>query len=159
GMVGRPPFSPDDLIDISVDDAGRVSVSLDQSFSRPPQLTALEALALAAAAQEVAPGEPAVASALAKLTEQLPTAAQSLYTTLARRGAAAAPPPSGTAPLLQQLRAAADAHREVVLEYDKEGRGAAEERPLRPLAVLEHGGRWYVVGVDITKGAERTFRL
>jgi len=55
------------LIDISVDERDRVTVALDQSFSRPPQLTPLEALALAAAAQEVAPADPAVMSALAKL--------------------------------------------------------------------------------------------
>src|SRR5207248_5708121 len=71
GFVGRPPFSPDDLIDITVDERGRVSVMLDQSFSRPPQLTGLEALALAAAAQEAAPADPAVVSALRKLTDKL----------------------------------------------------------------------------------------
>ncbi len=158
-LVGRPPFSPDDLIDISVDDRGRVTVSLDQSFSRPPQLTALEALALSAAAQEAAPADPAVASALAKLTDQLPGPAQQLYGALARRVQIAVPPPRGTDQLLVQLRAAAEGRREVVLEYDKEGRGAAEERPLRPLAVIEHAGRWYVVGHDLTRDAERTFRL
>src|SRR5207237_5594715 len=71
-MVGRPPFSPDDLIDIAVDDAGRVTVTLDQSFSHAPQLTGLEALALAAGAHEASQGDPAVASALSKLTDSLP---------------------------------------------------------------------------------------
>lgn len=158
-LVGRPPFSPDDLIDIAVDDAGRVTVSLDQSFSRPPQLTGLEALALVAAAQEVAQGDPALASALVKLHDQLPAAAQKLYAQLAQRVIAAAPPPKGTEQILKSLRDAADKRLEVVLEYDKEGRGAAEERPLRPLAVLDHGGRFYVVGHDVSKNAERTFRL
>ena len=159
GCVGRPPFAPDDLIDISVDDHGRVSVALDQSFSRPPQLTALEALALAAAAQEVAPADPAVVSALARLTDQLPTAAQQIYAALKQRVASAAPPPTGTDALLAQLRSAAERRREVILDYDKEGRGADEERLLWPLAVLDHGGRWYVVGHDAGRGAERTFRL
>jgi proteasome accessory factor B len=158
-MVGVPPFSPDDLIDISVDDAGRVTVALDQSFSQPPQLTGLEALALAAAAQESAQGEPAVASALTKLTDQLQPAAQKLYAALARRVVASAPPPKGTEAILASLRAATDKRLEVVLEYDKEGRGAAEERPLRPLALLDHGGRYYVVGHDLVRDAERTFRL
>ena len=159
GLIGRPPFSPDDLIDISVDDAGRVTVSLDQSFSRPPQLTALEALALVAAAQEIAAADPAIQSALSKLTDQLPAAAQQLFGALARRVASASPPPRGTEGLLEQLRVATEGRREVVLEYDKEGRGAAEERPIRPLAILEHGGGWYVVGHDLSRAAERTFRL
>ena len=156
GYVGRPPFSPDDLIDISVDERGRVTVALDQSFSRPPQLTAVEALALVAAAEEVAPADPAVVSALAKLTEKLTPAARQLYAALARRLAADTPAPRGTEGILAQLRKAAEQHKEVVLEYD---RGAVEERTLHPQAVIDHAGRWYVVGHDVARNAERTFRV
>jgi len=157
-VVGRPPFSPDDLIDISVDERGRVTVTLDQSFAAPPQLTPFEALALSAAAQEAAPADPAVVSALEKLTAQLPSAAQKLFTALAQR-VATAPPTRGTERILASLRAAAEAHREVVLGYDKEGRGAHEERTLEPHAVIDHGGRWYVLGRDVDRDAERTFRI
>ena len=158
-VVGRPPFSPDDLIDISVDERDRVTVTLDQSFSRPPQLTALESLALAAAAQEVAPADPQVTSALAKLTEKLTPQAQNLYKGLARRLAAATPPPRGAEEILARLRAAAENHREVKLAYDKEGRGQAQERILRPHGLIDHGGVWYAIGLDAQKGAERTFRV
>jgi proteasome accessory factor C len=159
GFVGRPPFSPDDLIDISVDERGRVSVMLDQSFSRPPQLTALEALALSAAAQETAPADPAVVSALRKLTDKLPAKARELYAALARRVAAATPPPRGTDDLLARLRRAADQKREVALEYDKDGRGEAGPRTVHPRAVVEHRGRWYVYAWDPARSADRTFRL
>jgi proteasome accessory factor C len=159
GFVGRPPFSPDDLIDISVDERGRVTVMLDQSFSRPPQLTALEAMALAAAAQETAPADPAVVSALGKLTDKLPAKARDLYSALARRVAAATPPPRGTDELLARLRQAADQRREVALEYDKEGRGDAGPRTVHPRAVVEHRGRWYVYAYDPSRSADRTFRL
>ena len=156
GLIGRPPFSPDDLIDISVDARGRVTVALDQSFSRPPQLTAVESLALAAAAEEVASADPAVTSALAKLTEKLTPQARQLYSALARRLAVATPPARGTEGILAELRKAAEAKREVVLDYD---RGATEERTFRPQGVIDHGGRWYVIGHDVGKGAERTFRV
>jgi proteasome accessory factor B len=156
GMVGRPPFSPEDLIDISVDERGRVTVALDQSFSRPPQISATEALALAAAAEEVAPADPAVVSALAKLTGKLTPAARQLYSALARRVAAATPPPRGAEGILAQLRQAAEHRREIALEYD---RGALEERTLHPQAVIDHGGRWYVIGHDTGRNAERTFRV
>ena len=159
GLVGRPPFSPDDLIDISVDERDRVTVSLDQSFSRPPQLTPLEALALGAAAEEVAPADPAVRSALAKLTGQLAPTARQLYAQLARRVVASTPAPRGAQQILAQLRSAAEQHREVALEYDKEGRGAAGERALRPQGVIDHGGVWYVIGHDVGREAERTFRV
>jgi proteasome accessory factor B len=156
GMVGRPPFSPDDLIDISVDEGGRITVALDQSFSRPPQLTAIEALALAAAAEEVAPADPAVVSALAKLTEKLTPAARQLYAALARRLAAATPPPRGAEGILAPLRKAAEERREIILEYD---RGAPEERTFHPQGVIDHGGRWYVIGHDAGRNAERIFRV
>jgi proteasome accessory factor B len=159
GLVGRPPFSPDDLIDISVDERDRVTVALDQSFSRPPQLTPLEALALAAAAQEVAPADPAVVSALAKLTGQLTPTARQLYGRLATRVVASTPAPRGAEKVLAQLRAAAQAHREVALDYDKEGRGAAGERVFRPQGVIDHGGVWYTIGHDAGRDAERTFRV
>ena len=159
GMIGRPPFSPDDLIDISIDERGRVAVSLDQSFSRPPQLTAVEALALAAAAEEVAPADPAVLAALGKLTGKLTPAARQIYSALARRLTAATPAPRGAPGVLAQLRSAAASHREVALDYDKEGRGASEERTLHPQGVIDHGGVWYVIGQDAARGAERTFRV
>ncbi|HMC34534.1 MAG TPA: WYL domain-containing protein, partial [Myxococcales bacterium] len=159
GLVGRPPFSPDDLIDISVDERDRVTVTLDQSFSRPPQLTPLEALALAAAALEAAPADPAVASALAKLTRNLTPKARQLYAQLAQRIAGSTPAPRGVQSILAQLRSAAEQHRELVLEYDKEGRGAAGERVFRPQGVIDHRGVWYVIGHDVGRGAERTFRV
>jgi predicted DNA-binding transcriptional regulator YafY len=159
GLVGRPPFSPDDLIDISVDERERVAVALDQSFSRPPQLTPLEALALAAAAQEVAPADPAVTAALAKLTEQLAPASRQLYGQLARRVAASTPVPRRSEKVLAQLRGAAERHLEVALEYDKEGRGAAGERVFQPQGVIDHGGVWYTIGHDVGRDAERTFRV
>src|SRR5712692_6869669 len=53
-MIGRPPFQPDDYIDIYVEN-GRVYVDLDQRFSAPPRLTAAEAAALRAAADLVRP--------------------------------------------------------------------------------------------------------
>ena len=156
-VVGRPPFLPDDLIDISIDERDRITVALDQSFSRPPQLTALEALALAAAAEEVAPADPAVKTALAKLTSKLPSTARQLYAGLARRVASATPAPKS--PALAQLRAAAEKHHEVALAYDKDGSGDPAERIFLPKLVLDHGGHWYVVGHDVGRNAERTFRV
>jgi predicted DNA-binding transcriptional regulator YafY len=158
-LVGRPPFSPDDLIDICVDERDRVSVTLDQSFSRPPQLTALEALALASAAREVASADPAVLVALGKLTATLPARARELYARLASRVAAETPAPKGAGTVLARLRSAAEQHREVALEYDKEGRGAAGERIFHPQGVIDHAGIWYAIGHDVGRGAERTFRV
>jgi proteasome accessory factor B len=156
-VVGHPPFNPDDLIEIFVDEQQRVFVYLDGSFGRPPQLTVLEALALTAAAREAAPADPAVVSALDKLTGKLPPQARELYSALARRVDTATPPPAGTPALLATLRQAAESRHEVILTYDRDG--TPEERPLQPWTVLEHSGHWYVSGWDLTRKAERNFRI
>jgi predicted DNA-binding transcriptional regulator YafY len=156
GYVGRPPFSPDDLIDISVDERGRVQVALDQSFERPPQLLPLEALALAAACEEVAPADPAVREALRKLTSKLTPAARDLYAQLARRLVSAVPLPREAADALPALRRAAEQRRELSLRYDSLAKPA---RLFHPQGVIDHAGVWYAIGQDATRGAERTFRV
>jgi proteasome accessory factor B len=98
-------------------------------------------------------------SALAKLTGQLTPTARQLYGRLAQRVVASTPAPKGAEKVLAQLRAAAQGHREVALDYDKEGRGAAGERLFRPQGVIDHGGVWYTIGHDLGRDAERTFRV
>ena len=78
-MVGRPPFQPDDFIDLHVEN-DQVWVDLDQRFSKPPRLTGPEAAALASAAELLRPAaQTALASALAKLEKVLPAQAKRLY--------------------------------------------------------------------------------
>jgi proteasome accessory factor C len=91
-LVGRPPFSPDDFIDIYVED-DRVYVMLDQRFERPPRLTAPEAAALWASAQLMRPAaKTALASAQEKLVAAVPESARELFERLAERvGSEAAP--------------------------------------------------------------------
>jgi proteasome accessory factor B len=72
--------------------------------------------------------------------------------------AAAAPVPRGTEELLATVRRAAETRREIALEYDKDGRGETNERIIRPRAVVDHSGRWYVYAHDVGRGADRTFR-
>jgi proteasome accessory factor B len=155
GFVGRPPFSPDDLIDIGVDERDRVWVSLDQSFERPPQLLPLEALALAAACEEVAPANPAVREALRKLTEKLTPAARALYGQLAHRVVTAVPLAEAAQEALPALRRAAEERQEVALRYES----SPDERLYHPQAVVDHGGVWYAIGHDVGRNAERTFRV
>src|SRR5262249_19820742 len=60
---------------------------------------------------------------------------------------------------LAQLRKAAEQHKELALAYDKEGRGAPEDRTFHPQGVIQHAGVWYVVGHDQARNAERIFRV
>jgi len=154
-MVGRPPFQPDDFIDLHVEN-DQVWVDLDQRFSKPPRLTGPEAAALASAAELLRPAaQTALASALAKLEKVLPAQAKKMYRDLG--GAVNAR--SQASAELGILTRAAEGRR--VLEFDYAGRGstAVEHRRVEPVEVFNHRGQWYLYGWDLARGSERLFRL
>ena len=71
-MIGVPPYSPGDYLDVEEDDDGGVTIRLADYFRRPLQLTPAEGLALLAAGRALlaVPGsdpEGPLATALAKL--------------------------------------------------------------------------------------------
>jgi proteasome accessory factor B len=49
--------------------------------------------------------------------------------------------------------------RPVMFEYRAQGRSSSQRRNLEPWGVVNRRGRWYVVGQDTGRGAERVFRL
>ena len=153
-MVGRPPFQPDDYIDIYVED-GRVYVDLDQRLAKPPRLTASEAVALAAAAEMLRPNEgDALHSALRKLEKVLPEPSRGRYREMARQIDA---DPRGPEELVALSRAISQ-RLEVEFEYFTPDRNSTERRVARPLE-LRHRGQWYLKAHDVKRGEERVFRL
>jgi proteasome accessory factor C len=154
-MVGRPPFQPDDYIDIYVEN-GRVYVDLDQRFSAPPRLTGAEAAALRAAADLVRPtGSEALRSAMAKLEKVLPAEAREQYREMGRKVDASMDGPAELAPLAQAI----SDRREVTFEYFSRGRGATESRKVRPLELFSHRGQWYLFAYCCSRNDERLFRI
>ncbi len=156
-MVGQPPFAPDDCVDLRVED-GKVYVELDQAFERPPRLTALEALALAAAARGMAEGDDgAIARALGRIEAALPPQALRLYRDLLGRFAVARPP--GEAKAAALLREAIAERREVELDYWAESRGEVTVRPVRPRELRWAQGHFYLSAFCLTRGDDRSFRV
>jgi proteasome accessory factor C len=161
-LVGRPPFQPDDYIDLRVEN-DRVWVDLDARLSAPPRLTAAEAVALAAAAELLRPGGEsrgasgggALEGALAKLERVLPKAAHAAYREMARKIDASTSAPSEVGPLAQAVQE----RREVRFDYLTPARNKTEARHVRPLALRCHRGQWYLDAFDVVKGEERLFRL
>lgn len=49
--------------------------------------------------------------------------------------------------------------RVVRFDYRRTGSGEVSRRQLQPWGVVRSSGRWYVVGHDVDRGAERVFRL
>jgi proteasome accessory factor C len=154
-MVGRPPFQPDDYIDVYVEN-DRVFVDLDQRLSAPPRLTASEAAALAAAAELLRPAAgDALCSALVKLERVIPPHARARYREMHRKIDAGPAAPSELAPL---VRAVVD-KREVRFDYFSQGRGTTLHRSARPLELFSHRGQWYLSAFCNTRGDERLFRV
>jgi len=156
-MIGRPPFSPADLVDIDVFD-GKVQVSLPQGLQRVASLTPLEAAALDAAASALAvEGGDALAQARRKLRDALPPESQEEFDSVAGRvllhpgGLAAA-----DAVLIDQGIAE---HRELELTYWTAGRGEASRRTVRPLERILHQGYWYLHAYCTDRKDRRLFRL
>jgi proteasome accessory factor C len=154
-MVGRPPFQPDDFIDIYVED-DKVFVDLDQRFSAPPRLTAAEGVALAAAAELLRPAATdALTKALEKLEKVLPKDARERYRAMSRQLDVALEAPTGLASLSQAIVE----HREVELDYFTSSRNQTELRRVQPHELFSHRGQWYLQGHCLTRGDVRLFRL
>jgi proteasome accessory factor C len=154
-MVGRPPFQPDDFIDIYVED-DKVFVDLDQRFSAPPRLTAAEGVALAAAAELLRPAATdALTKALEKLEKVLPKDARERYRAMSRQLDVALEAPTGLASLSQAIVE----HREVELDYFTSSRNQTEQRQVQPHELFSHRGQWYLQGHCLTRGDVRLFRL
>lgn len=154
-MVGRPPFQPDDFVDIYVDD-DKVYVDLDQRFSAPPRLTAAEGVALAAAAELLRPAATdALTKALEKLEKVLPDGAQTRYRQMSKQLDLALEAPQGLAALSQAIVE----RREVELDYFTSGRNQTEKRRVQPHELFSHRGQWYLQGHCLTRTDQRLFRL
>lgn len=154
-LVGRPPFQPDDYVDIYVENE-RVYVDLDQRLSAPPRLTASEGVALAAAAALLkgAAGD-TLASALRKLEAVLPPQALERYRAMVHRLDVTLFGPEG----LEALSRAIVERRVVAFDYFTAGRGQTERRRARPQELFSHRGVWYLSAFCLTRGEPRLFRL
>jgi proteasome accessory factor C len=148
-MCGVPPYGPDDLVDLFVDD-GIVFAGPPRFFDRPLSLTAPEAFALltAARAAEQVPGadpEGALVRALAKLARVVDPDAVDIRL--------------GAPPALGPVRSAADEGAELRIQYWSAASDEVSTRTVAPIAVQADRGLWYLRAEDDRSGEERTFRV
>lgn len=154
-LVGLPPYSPDALIDVDIDDEGRVTIRLADFFSRPLRLTPAQGLALLASSDGLlsVPGtEPdgALARALHKLGASLGVGPDD--TVDVHLGDA-------EARVLEQLRRAASEGTEVEITYYSYGRDERGARTVTPWRVFAEAGAWYLHAWCSRAGGERVFRV
>jgi len=154
-LVGSPPFCPDDLVEIDVQN-DRVYVRLAQSFERPTRLSATEAAALAAAARLLAPGDPVLHGAVEKLARAVSPAQKALYEALLRRFAEA--PADAPEDVARSVDRAISLHRELEILYFARTELAARARVVQPRATATVDGVRYLSARN-EAGAERMYRL
>jgi proteasome accessory factor C len=153
-MVGVPPYTPDTLIDVTID-GDRVWLRFADVFARPLHLTPEQGLALvvAGAASQSLPGADdtgPLATALAKLADVLgvePGEAVSVTLGETRPG------------VLEALRTAASDNRRVRIDYYTYGRDERTTREVDPHAVVAHQGAWYLRGYCHMARGRRLFRV
>ena len=147
---GLPPYTPDQLMEIMVDDE-EVVANLGPELARPRRLTAAEGFALATAARaiEAVPGaDPhgSLARGLDKLEAVLGDRDR-LRIDL------------GEPPHLAELRAAVGDGTQIELGYYSVSSDEESLRIVDPLSVVALDGRWYLDGFCHRAGDMRRFRV
>lgn len=161
-LCGKPPFAPDDLIDIYAE-GGRLYLSLDQSLGRPLRLAAAEALALSIALRALGAtrGDPfadaarsALAKIAAKLTGDVAGRVAAVEHRIVVRGE-----DRGAEDRLDVIDRGRREKREVEIRYWTASRDDISRRRLRPYLLLQRLGSWYVVGHDDRRAEPRIFKV
>jgi len=153
--LGVPPFNPDDLVDIWVED-DRVYVHLPQTLDQPLRLTAMEAAALDAAGRALAPGDTLVTRALSRIQSSIAPAHRALYAAVVHRLATL---PEHEAPeVIATIDHALQRRRPLRLLYQSPSDTQPRWRDLYPRALGSVDGVRYLCA-RTAAGEERLYRL
>jgi proteasome accessory factor C len=148
-LCGIPPYSPDSLIDVFVDE-DMVVAEVPSFLDRPLRLNTAELFALvtmSSAALAVADDRGPLASALGKLQPLMPSEAATIAIEVA------------TVPHLDELRRAVERHEAVEIDYFAPSSGMRTTRTIAPRRVFDRQGHWYVSADDDRSGEQREFRI
>jgi len=151
-VCGVPPYTPDALVDVFIDD-GWVVAEIPKLFSRPLRLTSAEMYAIIA---------------MVEAAQRLPGAAsRSALTAAVAKLKRLAPDPDETAviidlprdPLLEELQQAQHESLELRIAYFNPSRSEKSNRTIRVGKIFSEHGHWYVLADDEKSGAMRNFRV
>lgn len=157
-LIGKPPFKPDDYVDIYVEDQ-RVFVEFDQQLNRPLRLTRPEAMALLLSLALLDPEvDPEGVRSLRAKIEKAVSATVDTTAELEKRIAMerSSQPVSSDFSL---IRKAIEKQRRLTIEYYSLTRNQTGRRVIHPYLLLKHLGSWYLTGYCETRKDLRTFKF
>ena len=148
-LCGVPPYSPDSLIDVFVDE-DMVVAEVPSLFHQPLRLNTAELFALITmgrAALSVTDEPGPLASALDKLRPLLPESAGTIAVEVAEVAH------------LDALRRALEGSAKVEIDYFAPASGSRTTRMIVPRRIFDRLGHWYVSADDERSGEVREFRV
>jgi len=152
-FVGVPPYTPDALIEVTIDDE-LVWIDYAEWFARPMRLSGTEILALLAAGEaalgfDTGDDAGALARGLTKLRMSTGATAEMVDVGLG----------TVATPMLARLRTASQARECVDIQYFSFSSNSSTDRRIEPSRFFLDAGRWYVGGYCHLAKAERVFRV
>lgn len=157
-LIGKPPFNPDDYVDIYVED-GRVYTEMDQGLNRPFRFTRAEAMALMMSLELLDPevDPEGVRSLREKLGRVIGESAETLQTLQERIALE-----SSSRLISEHFRticAAVERRRKLVIRYYALGSNRTTRRTIRPYHLMKRLGFWYLTAYCEKRKDLRTFKF
>ncbi len=157
-LIGKPPFKPDDYVDIYVEE-DRVFIEFDQSLNRPLRFTRSEAVSLLVSLELLDPelDPEGVRSLQAKIESVISESVDVIgpLQELVILEKTALP----VSEHFRQIKEAVESHTKLEIEYFSMASNSKTRRVIRPLHLMNRLGSWYVTGYCEKRQDLRTFRF
>ena len=157
-LVGKPPFKPDDYVDIYVDNK-QVFIEFDQKLNRPLRFTKAEAIAILLSLELLDP-EVDVRS-VESLKEKMENAIKESvdqYTPL-KEMVLLDNPTRLVSEYFSIIREAIASNEKLKIEYYSLNKNQTRPRIIRPYLLNKNLGNWYLTGYCELRKDLRTFRF
>ena len=157
-LIGKPPFRPDDYVDIYVEEQ-KVYIEYDQMLNRPLRFTRPEALALLISLKLLDPEvDPKTVQSLKRTIERVISTSLDPTARLEDRIVLEQPsrPVSRHFALLRQ---GIEERRKAAIKYYSLTRDATSQRVIHPYFLMKNLGYWYLTGHCEMRKDVRTFKF
>jgi len=157
-LIGKPPFKPDDYVDIYVED-DRVFIEFDQSLNRPLRFTRAEAVSLLMSLELLDPeiDPEGVRSLKTKIQEAIGRSVDAAASSQDR--VILEKPSVLISAHFRQIRQAIEQRRKLEIDYFAMTQNRKGQRVIRPYHLMKRLGFWYVTGYCERRKDLRTFKF